>query len=40
VSSILAPPLLEMIFSTNFMVDLKAEGGGVQLKVTTQISTS
>ncbi len=28
VSMIFAPPALEMIFSTSFMVDLKAEGGG------------
>jgi hypothetical protein len=27
VSNVLAPPVLEIIFSTNFMVDLKAEGG-------------
>ncbi len=29
VNMISAPPVLEMIFSTNFMVDLKAEGGGL-----------
>jgi hypothetical protein len=28
VSSVLAPPTLEIIFSSNFIVDLKAEGGG------------
>jgi hypothetical protein len=27
VSKMLAPPVLEMIFSTSFIVDLKAEGG-------------
>jgi hypothetical protein len=33
VSKVFAPPVLEIIFSTSFMVDLKAEGGG-QLKIT------
>jgi hypothetical protein len=36
VSMTLALPVLEIIFSTNFMVDLKAEGGG-QLEISTKM---
>jgi hypothetical protein len=36
VSFIFAPPVFEMMVSTNFKVDLNAEGGG-KLEVTTQM---